>query len=162
MFLLSSCSCLCPIYWSHVLSWEWRCSWSSADRRCSNYIWVINNLIAYKGAAYIRDFMVLHSVQGMEHSRQIRSLPRADSRFAPSQWEMPLHSNGVSHWLGANLESALKPCLSVPKAYVARSSSGMIHVSRGGGYSVRKMMGVCRWLLKIGPKKMEGKMKFGA
>ena len=24
-----------------------RCSWSSADRRCSNYIWVINNFIAY-------------------------------------------------------------------------------------------------------------------
>ena len=31
-----------------------------------------------------------------------------------------------------------------------------------GGYSVRKMMGVCRWPLKIGPKKIEGKMKFGA
>ena len=30
-----------------VLSGEWRCSWSSADRRCSNYIWVINKLIAY-------------------------------------------------------------------------------------------------------------------
>ena len=27
-----------------VLSGEWRC-WSSADRWCSNYIWVINNLI---------------------------------------------------------------------------------------------------------------------
>ena len=27
-----------------------RCSRSSADRRCSNYIWVINNLIAHKGA----------------------------------------------------------------------------------------------------------------
>ena len=52
MFLLSSCICLCPIYWSHVLSCEWRCSWSSADRRCSNYIWVINNLIACKGASY--------------------------------------------------------------------------------------------------------------
>ena len=26
---------------------EWRCSWSSADRRCSNYIWVIDNSIAY-------------------------------------------------------------------------------------------------------------------
>ena len=26
---------------------EWRCSWSSADRRCSNYIWVIKNFIAY-------------------------------------------------------------------------------------------------------------------
>ena len=32
---------------------------------------------------------------------------RADSRLAPSQWEMALQSNAVSHWLGANLESAL-------------------------------------------------------
>ena len=32
---------------------------------------------------------------------------RADSRFAPSQWETSLQSNAVSHWLGANLESAL-------------------------------------------------------
>ena len=28
-----------------ILSREWRCSWSSADRWCSNYIWVINNFI---------------------------------------------------------------------------------------------------------------------
>ena len=49
MFLVSSSSCSCfrSIHWSQVLSWEWRCSWSSADRRCSNYIWVINNFIAY-------------------------------------------------------------------------------------------------------------------
>ena len=32
---------------------------------------------------------------------------RVDSRFAPSRWETPLQSNGVSHWLGANLQSAL-------------------------------------------------------
>ena len=32
---------------------------------------------------------------------------RADSRFAPSQWETSLQSDTVSHWLGANLESAL-------------------------------------------------------
>ena len=33
---------------------------------------------------------------------------RADSRFAPSQWEMVLlRCNNVSHWLGASLESAL-------------------------------------------------------
>ena len=25
---------------------EWRCSWSSADRRCSNYIWVIGEFNA--------------------------------------------------------------------------------------------------------------------
>ena len=36
-----------PIHWSHGLSREWRCSWSSADRRCSNYTWVINRFIAY-------------------------------------------------------------------------------------------------------------------
>ena len=32
---------------------------------------------------------------------------RADSRLEPSQWETSLQSNTVSHWLGANLESAL-------------------------------------------------------
>ena len=32
---------------------------------------------------------------------------RADSRFEPSQWETLLQSNAISHWLGANLESAL-------------------------------------------------------
>ena len=40
------------------LSREWRCSWSSADRRCSNYIWVIDNFIAHWGASYIRDLTV--------------------------------------------------------------------------------------------------------
>ena len=48
---LSLCNILKP-------SGEWRCSWSSADRRCSNYIWLINSLIAYNGASYIRDLMV--------------------------------------------------------------------------------------------------------
>ena len=33
---------------------------------------------------------------------------KADSRLAPSQWETSLQSNVVSHWLGANLESALQ------------------------------------------------------
>ena len=33
---------------------------------------------------------------------------RADSRFAPSQWETALLCNDVSHWLGARLESALR------------------------------------------------------
>ena len=42
-----------------MLNGEWRCSWSSADRRWSNYIWVINNFIAYWGATYIRGFTVL-------------------------------------------------------------------------------------------------------
>ena len=32
----------------------------------------------------------------------------ADARFVPSQWETSLQSNTVSHWLGANLASALR------------------------------------------------------
>ena len=43
MFLVLFCNCLCAVYWSQVLSSEWRCSWSSADRQCYNYIWVISN-----------------------------------------------------------------------------------------------------------------------
>ena len=54
MFLASSCSCLCATYWSQVLSRKWRCTWSSADRRCPNYMWVIKNFIACHGATYIR------------------------------------------------------------------------------------------------------------
>ena len=49
---------LANFHWSQVLSWEWRCSWSSADRRCSNYIWVINNSTANSGATYIRGLTV--------------------------------------------------------------------------------------------------------
>ena len=39
---------------------------------------------------------------------------RADSRLAPSQWEMALLCNDVSHWLGAHLESVL--CLVKPQS----------------------------------------------
>ena len=38
---------------------------------------------------------------------------RADSKFAPSQWETALLCNGISYWLGANLESVL------PSVYTA-------------------------------------------
>ena len=42
---------------------------------------------------------------------------RADSRFAPSQCETSLQSNAISHWLGANLESAMMHIFSVSKYY---------------------------------------------
>ena len=58
MIFISSCSCFCLIYWSKVLSKLWRCCWSSADRRCSNYIWMMNNYVAYSGVAYFRGLMV--------------------------------------------------------------------------------------------------------
>ena len=44
-------------------------------------------------------------VLGGRKQPSLRYLHRADSRFASSQWETSLHSNAVSHWLGAKLES---------------------------------------------------------
>ena len=41
----------------------------------------------------------------------------ADSRLAPSQRETSLQSNAVSHWLGANLESALNCIIPARHAY---------------------------------------------
>ena len=32
---------------------------------------------------------------------------KADFMFVPSQWETSLQSNAASHWVGANLETAL-------------------------------------------------------
>ena len=58
MILVSSC----PIHWGQVLSREWRCFWSSADRWCSNYIWVTSNFIAYSGMSYIRGLTLLLEV----------------------------------------------------------------------------------------------------
>ena len=45
-----------------MLSREWRCSWSSPNRRCSNYIWVIKNLIAYLSASYVRDLTLFCTI----------------------------------------------------------------------------------------------------
>ena len=63
MFLVSSCSWLGPVHWRQVLSRVWRCRWSCADRRCSNYICVINKVIANLGAAYIRGFTLIHHLR---------------------------------------------------------------------------------------------------
>ena len=55
MFLVSSCSSICPILWSHVLCREWKYISSSAD---TNYTWVINNFIVFLSATYIADSAV--------------------------------------------------------------------------------------------------------
>ena len=99
-------SCLCPIYWSHVLSRKWRCSWSSADRRCSNYIWVINNLIAHKGASAIRDLTVgLFKVSLVFHDLGIFWLIIHHLTKRPMDWSIsqnlmvlwvPLHYSAIT------------------------------------------------------------------
>ena len=91
MILVSSCMCLCPFYWSRMLSGEWRCSCSSADRRCSNYIWLINNLIAHWGASYIKGLMVevhiitrIHEIPTHRIQTALNTLrPRQNGRHFP-------------------------------------------------------------------------------
>ena len=96
MFLVSSCSCLCSIHWSQVLSQEWRCSWSSADRRCSNYIWVIDIFFTYLGAYYIRDFYGNFNVVELQSLLRLR-LVNISWRVPKSKlvWEMV----ASAHWV---------------------------------------------------------------
>ena len=98
MFLTSSCSCICPIQWSQVLSREWRCSWSSAGRRCSSYIWVIDNFIAYQGATYIRDLTVL-----------LCSAPSSSICPTVCRSVLPIHRPTIFHALEQSFHYCLRP-----------------------------------------------------
>ena len=63
-------------------------------------------------AATIQKGFVIDSFTVSLHSTKAKQIDcqylfMVVSKFAPSQWETPLLCNDVSHWLGANLESAL-------------------------------------------------------
>ena len=85
---------------------DWRCSWSSADMRCSNYIWVINNFIDYWGVTYIRGLMVCISKRTVDGINLCCFLffqtwgswfnlgrdPPAQLNYATTEWDSP-HCN---------------------------------------------------------------------
>ena len=134
MILVWSCSCLCPIHWSQVLIREWRCSWSSTDRRCSNYIWVIHNIISCYGATYIRGLTVYGSCGPMKKLLNVINLAcRTNDNFqwlvkqnflGPyGQWTLTLNMRGTKlsrfNWVNIMDADALAP-------YVARTSAAMI------------------------------------
>ena len=66
---------------------------------------------------------MLHSWLSIHHSDVIYS---AEARLAPSQWETALQSNGVSQWLGGNLESALWYIIAVPWSYKMAAGYGEV------------------------------------
>ena len=76
MLLVSSCSCLFLIFWSQVLSRERICRWSSAEMRCSNFLCVINNFVAYWGVTYIKGFTVVFDIQINNRSLRLQSSVR--------------------------------------------------------------------------------------
>ena len=88
------------------------CSYSRYDFP-SNYAWhiwywtfVIFPTISHD--KYFQYWSLSHAkiLYSCKLHKYITILCRANSRLALSQWETSLQSNAVSHWLGANLESA--------------------------------------------------------
>ena len=98
----SACSTVC---------WDWQQGNIKGPRFCpfvrGIYRWTMDSprkgTVAQKMFAF--DDIIMQA--GVCLYLSFHSSSRADSRFAPSQWEMMLLCNDVSHWLGANLESAL-------------------------------------------------------
>ena len=74
-----------------MTKWHWHTT-VSYNRRCSNYIWVINNLITYKSASYIR---VLTVYDFLTHCGQNKMAAILQQQFQMHilQWKWK--------WLGA-------------------------------------------------------------
>ena len=94
--------------------WDANCyaqqmGWRFLSHSCGSY-WTIhsrfcrylhNNMYRFMYVFMYSSHSCISESPSRSHS------PRADSRFAFSQWETALLCNDVSHWLGASLESAL-------------------------------------------------------
>ena len=99
-------SCTCPMFFLHAIWNQW----------CCPCCWLIG---LYSPVYISSSFQFLNGIQNWKHAAVTRSksklfisvsdgiICRADSRFAPCQWETALLCNDVSHWLGTSLESAL-------------------------------------------------------
>ena len=97
---------------SHRLSWFWGknkmadilqmtySNWFSP--KSSFYILILTQVCSRRCNSYqvhIGSWSMLTKIHN--------AICKADSRFTPSQWQMALPSNDVSHWLNASLESSL-------------------------------------------------------
>ena len=75
--------------WLTIFTWEYK---------------ITNIVINHTNMTY-----VIFCFSDVTHTHKIY---RTDSRFVPIPWETPLLCNGVSHWMGARLESSMiyMPC----------------------------------------------------
>ena len=71
---------------------------------------------------------------------------RADSRFVPGQWETALLCNNVSHWMGANLESALQMILSSQPCGVLNDIASYYHQRRSAIWAPFHKQKMSIWL----------------
>ena len=103
------------------LYWQQAIIWTNIDEDILGHMPPLchNELILFwLSRAVVCFFQVItsHVYSLLESQAHLKKMPvpvsiihvyRADSRFAPSQWETSLLCNDVSHWLSASLESAL-------------------------------------------------------
>ena len=82
---------------------DWMLSWNLTNRPSVSFEGM--HPVTH-GDAHVQIIRNTHMLS-ITHNVLLHFHNRADSRFAPSQWETSLQSNAVSHWLCANLESAL-------------------------------------------------------
>ena len=93
---------------------------------------------------------------------------RADTRLAPSQWETSLQSNAVSHWLDANLESAVEllflfPAPDQPQVSAQAVNSTAIHVTweiHPSGPDVPEVNGYQLNYREIGEQQQQRRVRF--
>ena len=96
---------------SRMYRWKWEWPYCKTSKMHVLQIFAFSSNIAWEMllissfGIMLRYFQIVTKIW-FEHGCHQYST-RADFRFAPSQWETSLQSNTVSHWLGANLESAL-------------------------------------------------------
>ena len=105
----------------HQQSWYWLSYpviFRSRHQKGYNLIYnLVSTYTEYDSMGFINDNLPLGGIMNMDQivneslsdylNQRGPSMVRADSRLASSQWGPSLQSNAVSHWLGANLESAL-------------------------------------------------------
>ena len=138
MLFVSSCSCLCAIYWSQELS------------RCSNYIWVINNFIAYKGATYIITW-VSEKYRISEYGKQSVSLPwrhaKLTSSYSPWQWRSTcqVRSKWALQWRHNE-----RDCVSNHRCVACSGADQMTHQSSASLAFVR---GIYWWPVNVPHKR---------
>ena len=98
--------------------WGWldnsQCSPDMEIKRIATKIYLVHSvsLLGWRGhvpfAYYSGYINIVCLLWGFLWTQLFREMAhRADSRFAPSQWEMALLCNDISHWLGESLESSL-------------------------------------------------------
>ena len=92
---------------------NWACGWKLTSVGHGIGVCFCTKTLRNVGRIFMKEQFSLPLLLTMIH--------RADSKFAPSQWEPSLQSNGVSHWLGANQESVL-----INISYLSSPSSGLI------------------------------------